>query len=127
MGTMQVVSRAILPGQRGANVTPAVSARTRAPAVPASMASMSDSAPITAGFPVALAKSGSTSTTGEQRRERFFEGEPVPQFLLDEVTDHSLRLGAEHVERSFGYLLVGCPFQGQQSDLGAVPTPHMRA
>jgi hypothetical protein len=57
----------------------------------------------------------------QQRRERLLERQPVPQFLFDEVPDHSLRLRSQHIKRRRRHLLVGRLLQGQQPDLGAIP------
>ena len=56
----------------------------------------------------------------QQRRERLLEREPVPELLLDEVTDHPLGLGPQHVERRLGHLPVCRFLQGEQPDLRAV-------
>ena len=55
----------------------------------------------------------------EQGRERHFEGEQVPELLLDHVADHPLGLGAEHVEREVLVGLVGRVLEREQ--------PHLRA
>ena len=44
----------------------------------------------------------------------------VSQLLLDEIADHALGLGAEHVQRVRLDLLVRGALQGQQTDLGSV-------
>jgi hypothetical protein len=52
--------------------------------------------------------------------ERFLEGEPITQLLLDEVSDHALGLCAQHVERGIGHLSVRGFLERQQSDLWTV-------
>ena len=64
--------------------------------------------------------SGSTSTMVRMRRERLLERQQVAQLLLDEVADHALRLGTQHVERVGLDLLVAAALQRQQAHLGAV-------
>jgi hypothetical protein len=46
---------------------------------------------------------------------------PVPEPLLDEITDHPLGFRAQHVKRRPGHPLVGCLFQVEEPDLRVVP------
>ena len=56
----------------------------------------------------------------QDRRERQLERQQVAELLLDEVADHPLRLGAEHVEGIGLDVLVGLALERQQPDLRAV-------
>jgi hypothetical protein len=56
---------------------------------------------------------------GEKRRHRA-TGQPVSDRLLEQVTDHALRLGPQHVQRVRLDLGVGLRLQRQQADLGSV-------
>jgi hypothetical protein len=56
----------------------------------------------------------------QQGRDRA-AGEGVAQLLLEQVADHPLALGSEHVERVGGDLGVGERLEGEQPHLRAVP------
>ena len=56
----------------------------------------------------------------EDRGERDLGGQQVAELLLDEIADHSLRLGAEDVQGVRLDLLVGGRLQGEEADLGTV-------
>ena len=64
---------------------------------------------------------GSTSIIVSNEASGLSNGQPVPQFLLDQVADHPLGLGAQHIERGRGHLPVGRLLQRQQPDLRPVP------
>ena len=56
----------------------------------------------------------------QQRGQGLFERQQVAKFLFDDVTDHRLGLGAEHVERIRRHRVIRGVLQGQQPDLRAV-------
>ena len=64
--------------------------------------------------------SGSTSTIVRRVASGALGREQVADLLLDEVADHALGLGAEHVERIGLDVLVGGALQREQADLRAV-------
>ena len=59
----------------------------------------------------------------QQRRDRP-AAERVDQLLIEQVTDHALRLGAQYVERIRGDRLVGVALQRQQTHLRPVAMGH---
>ena len=56
----------------------------------------------------------------EDRGERHLGRQQVAELLLDQVADHPLGLGAEHVERVRLDVRVGRGLEREQADLGAV-------
>ena len=57
---------------------------------------------------------------GQERGERLLGRQQVAELLLDDVADHRLGLGAEHVERVRRDVVVRRRLQRQQPDLGPV-------
>ena len=56
----------------------------------------------------------------EQRGQRALERQPIAELLLDQVADHALGLGAEHVERIHRDRLVRAALEREKPDLRTV-------